>query len=168
MHVEWEPEVAVEADHFRHVLGHFPTGVAVLTAGRAEGQVGMACNSLTSVSLDPPLISICPARTSETWPEIRAAGQFLINLMRHGQDETVAKFARKGIDRFAAVPFHERRCGPALDDAMAWIECVIEAEHDAGDHTLVIARVLRLELGDVGDPLVFFRGRYGTFAGHLG
>lgn len=163
--VTWDLQVKIEPDDFRHVLGHFPTGVAVLTADRPEGPVGMACNSLTSVSLEPPLVAVCPAKTSETWPEIRMAGRFLINLIPRQQETTVLAFARKGLDRFAAVSFHPRRCGPALDDALAWIECVIEAEHEAGDHTIVLARVAALEAREDVEPLVFFRGRYGTFAG---
>jgi flavin reductase (DIM6/NTAB) family NADH-FMN oxidoreductase RutF len=163
-HVEWEAEVLIESDEFRHVLGHFPTGVAVITADRPGDPVGMACNSLTSVSLKPPLIAVCPAKTSTTWPEIRDAGRFLVNLMHSDHAETVRDFARQGADRFAAVRFHERRCGPALDDALAWIECAIVAEHDAGDHTVVLARVMGLEARDDLEPLVFFRGSYGTFA----
>lgn len=163
--VEWEPRVEIEADDFRHVLGHFPTGVAVLSAEHSGNPVGMACNSLTSVSLEPPLVAVCPAKSSETWPEIRDAGRFLINLMPREHEPTVIAFARKGTDRFASVPYHHRRCGPALDDALAWIECSIDAEHEAGDHTIVIARVLALEAREGPEPLVFFRGRYGTFVG---
>jgi 3-hydroxy-9,10-secoandrosta-1,3,5(10)-triene-9,17-dione monooxygenase reductase component len=163
-HVEWEPEVAIEADDFRHVLGHFPTGVAVLTAQRPDGPVGMACNSLTSVSLAPPLVAVCPAKSSETWPEIRETGRFLINLMHRDHAETVLGFARKGSDRFAGVPYHQRAAGPALDEALAWIECAIVAEHDAGDHKIVVARALDLQARGDLEPLVFFRGRYGTFA----
>ena len=163
-HIEWEPEVVIEADDFRHVLGHFPTGVAVVTANGRHGPVGMACNSLTSVSLRPPLIAICPAKSSETWPEIRDSGRFLLNLMHRDHGSTVLKFARKKTDRFEAVPFHQRPCGPALDDALAWIECGIAAEHDAGDHTIALGRVLALDARGEVEPLVFYRGRYGTFA----
>ena len=160
-HVEWEPEV--EPDDFRHVLGHFPTGVAVLTAALPEGPVGMACNSLTSVSLRPPLIAVCPAKRSDTWPEIRKAGRFVVNLMRADHEHVVRAFSHKDIDRFAGVRYHPRSAGPALDDALAWIECSITIEHDAGDHHVVLARVQALEArGDIA-PLVFYQGRYGTF-----
>jgi flavin reductase (DIM6/NTAB) family NADH-FMN oxidoreductase RutF len=163
-HVEWLRVLAIEPDTFRHVLGHFPTGVAIVAADCSEGPVGMACNSLVSVSLEPPLIAICPAKTSTTWPKIRDAGTFLINLVGREHAATALTFARRGADRFAAVSYHGRRAGPALDESLAWIECGIVAEHDAGDHTIVLARVLGLEARpDLHSPLVFFRGRYGTF-----
>jgi flavin reductase (DIM6/NTAB) family NADH-FMN oxidoreductase RutF len=165
-HVEWEPEVAIAGEDFRHVLGHYPTGVAVVTAERPDGPVGMACNSFTSVSLEPPLIAVCPAKSSETWPEIRDAGRFLVNLMHRDHEALVREFARKGADRFASVDFHPHGCGPALDDALAWIGCSLYAEHDAGDHTIALGRVMGLQAREDLEPLVFFRGRYGTFSGH--
>ena len=155
--------MAVEPDEFRRVLGHFATGVSVVTANRPEGPVGMTCNALTSVSLEPPLIAVCPAKSSETWPEIRAAGRFVVNLMNSDHQETVLAFARKGTDRFADVASRQGEYGPVLGDAVAWIECELEAEHDAGDHTIALARVERLEGREDLEPLVFFRGRYGTF-----
>lgn len=162
--VEWEVEAAIEQADFRHVLGHYATGVAVITADWTSGPVGMACNSLTSVSLDPPLISFCPGKTSETWPQLRGAGRFVVNVMHRDHGELARRFALKGTDRFAGVAHHQRRCGPALDDALAWVDCVLDAEHDAGDHTIVVGRVVGLEAESELEPLVFFRGRYGTFA----
>jgi 3-hydroxy-9,10-secoandrosta-1,3,5(10)-triene-9,17-dione monooxygenase reductase component len=153
----------VESDEFRRVLGHFATGVSVVTANRPEGPVGMTCNALTSVSLEPPLIAVCPAKRSETWPQIRAAGRFVVNLMNSDHQATVLAFARKDGDRFAGVAYEQREFGPALGDAVAWIECELEAEHDAGDHTIALARVEHLEGREDLEPLVFFRGRYGTF-----
>lgn len=78
-------------------------------------------------------------------------------------EEACRRFAAREIDRFAGLPVHEREAGPGLDDAIAWIDCAIEAEHDAGDHTIVVARILAIEAADDGVPLVFFRGRYGSF-----
>ena len=155
--------MAVEPAEFRRVLGHFATGVSVLTAVRPGGPVGMTCNALTSVSLEPPLIAVCPAKSSETWPEIRAAGRFVVNLMNSDHQEAVLRFARKGGDRFAGIGHEPGEYGPVLGDAVAWIECVLGAEHDAGDHTIALAQVERLEGREDLEPLVFFRGRYGTF-----
>jgi 3-hydroxy-9,10-secoandrosta-1,3,5(10)-triene-9,17-dione monooxygenase reductase component len=163
-HVEWQPEVPIEPDSFRDVLGHFPTGVAIVTGDGPRGPVGMTCNSLTSVSLSPPLIAVCPAKSSETWPRIRESGRFVVNLMASEHQSTVRSFARKDTDRMSLVPFHPRRCGPALDAALAWIECALTAEHDAGDHTIALGEVVALEAARGDAPLVFFRGRYGTFA----
>ena len=153
--------------HYRRVLGYYATGVSVLTAQGPEGPVGMACNSLTSVSLDPPLIAVCPAKTSETWPAIRDTGRFVANVMAADDVARVLAFAKKGRDRFAEVAWHPRDCGPALDDALAWIECVVVDEHDAGDHTIAVAQVVALDAPRDADPLVFFRSRYGTFAESL-
>jgi 3-hydroxy-9,10-secoandrosta-1,3,5(10)-triene-9,17-dione monooxygenase reductase component len=163
-----EPPLPLERQiahsHYRRVLGCYATGVSVLTAQLPDGPVGMACNSLTSVSLDPPLIAVCPAKTSETWPAIRGSGCFVANVMAVHHAARVRVFARKGPDRFAAVAWHPRSCGPALDDALAWIECEMVDEHDDGDHTIAVARVVALEGPRDADPLVFFRSRYGTFA----
>ena len=155
--------MSVEPTMFRHVLGHLPTGVTVITAERGDALVGMACNSVTSVSLEPPLIAFCPARRSETWPALRAAGRFCINVMATHHEAVTRVFAQKGVDRFAAVTHHRRRCGPALDDAVAWLDCEIHTEHEAGDHLIVVAEVVGLEARPGTPPLVFFRGAYGTF-----
>jgi 3-hydroxy-9,10-secoandrosta-1,3,5(10)-triene-9,17-dione monooxygenase reductase component len=158
-----ERSVQIDTTHFREVLAHLPTGVTVITAHGEDGPVGMAANSVTSVSLDPPLILFCPAKTSSTWPTIRAAGAFCVNVMAGHHEEVTRQFATKEADRFAGVDFANRPTGPALDDAVAWIECTIQREHDAGDHTIVVARVVAIEAAPSGEPLVFFRGSYGSF-----
>jgi 3-hydroxy-9,10-secoandrosta-1,3,5(10)-triene-9,17-dione monooxygenase reductase component len=156
--------VEIAPDAFRNVLGHLPTGVTVLTAHGEDGPLGMAANSVTSVSLSPPLVLVCPAKSSTTWPGIRDAGSFCINIMAGHHEELCRGFARKGADRFDGVGHHGRQTGPGLDDAVAWIECEIQDEHDAGDHTIVVARVVAIDAAQDGIPLVFFRGGYGTFS----
>jgi flavin reductase (DIM6/NTAB) family NADH-FMN oxidoreductase RutF len=153
----------VGPDAFRHVLGHLPTGVTIVTAHGPDGPAGMAANSVTSVSLDPPLILVCPAKSSTTWPSIRAAGRFCVNVMAGHHEDLCRRFARRGTDRFAGISWTDRPTGPALDDAVAWIECDVRDEHDAGDHTIVVAGVVAIEAASDAEPLVFFRGRYGTF-----
>lgn len=154
----------IDAAHFRRVFGHLPTGVTVVTAFGEGEPLGMAANSVTSVSLEPPLLLVCPARTSTTWPALRKAGSFCVNVLARDHEAVSRQFAAAGVDRFAGVAFHRRRAGPALDEAVAWIDCEIDAEHPAGDHTIVIARVLDLDVSGAYRPLVFFGGRYGTFA----
>lgn len=101
---------------------------------------------------------------STSWPKIRASGRFTINIFASHQEEASRQFSQVGIDRFAGVAWHRREGGPALDDAVAWIDCTIEAEYEAGDHWIVVGAVDRLEVRDAAaDPLVFFRGRYGSF-----
>ena len=152
---------------FRRVLGHLPTGVTVITGFGPHGPAGMAANSVTSVSLDPPLILFCPAKSSATWPEIRCHGSFCVNVMAGHHEAAVRQFAVKGVDRFEGVRWTRRATGPALDDALAWIECEIRDEHDAGDHTIVVGQVASLEAASAGTPLVFFQGRYGRFVSDL-
>jgi flavin reductase (DIM6/NTAB) family NADH-FMN oxidoreductase RutF len=155
----------IPSSEYRRVLGHLPTGVTVLTAFDGDGApAGMAANSLTSVSLEPPMILVCPAKVSTTWPAIRGAGRFCVNFMASHHADLCVRFARKDIDRFAGVEWHTRASGPALDDAIAWLQCEISDERDAGDHTVVIATVTEIEASSEGAPLVFFKGRYGTFS----
>jgi flavin reductase (DIM6/NTAB) family NADH-FMN oxidoreductase RutF len=153
------------SDRFRQVLGHLPTGVTVVTAHHPDGPVAMSANSVTSVSLEPPLILFCPANSSTTWPRIRESGRFCVNIFGAHHEEISRRFAARGVDRFAGIAWHSRPAGPALDDAVAWIECTIDAEHTAGDHLIIVAAVDHLDVsGDGGEPLVFFRGQYGSFA----
>jgi flavin reductase (DIM6/NTAB) family NADH-FMN oxidoreductase RutF len=166
--VEPEPETAaptgIAAERFREVLGHLPTGVTVVTAFGPDGPIGMAANSVTSVSLDPPMILLCPAKSSTTWPSIRGAGDFCVNVMAKHHEAVTRQFAGRGGDRYAGVDHTPRITGPALRDAVAWIECRLRDEHDAGDHTIAVADVLAIDAVGKAEPLVFFRGRYGTFA----
>lgn len=151
----------ISAARFRETLGHLVTGVTIVTAHGAHGPVGMAANSVTSVSLDPPLVLVCAAHSSTTWPLIREAGRFCINVMARHHDQLCRRFAAKGGDRFAGTEWEPRPAGPAFSDALAWIECEIHQEHIAGDHTIVVGAVADLSVGDMTDPLIFFKGRFG-------
>jgi flavin reductase (DIM6/NTAB) family NADH-FMN oxidoreductase RutF len=154
--------MAITSEQFRRVLGHLPTGVTVVTALAADGPIGMAANSVTSLSLEPPMILLCPARSSTTWPLIRRAGAFCVNVMAGHHEDITRQFALKGADRFAGVRWSDGPCGPVLDQAVAWIACRIRDEHDGGDHTIVVADVIAIEADAQARPLVFFRGRYST------
>jgi flavin reductase (DIM6/NTAB) family NADH-FMN oxidoreductase RutF len=153
----------IAPEHFRDVLGHLPTGVTVIATLAPAGPIGMTASSVTSVSLDPPLILVCPAKTSTTWPAIRASSRFCLNVMAGGQESLARRFSSQLTDRFAGVSWSERPSGPGIDGSLAWVDCSIRDEYDAGDHSVVIASVDALEAG-TGEPLVFFRGRYGTFS----
>ena len=155
----------IDSARFRRVLGHFATGVTIITAApRDEPVVGMAVNSFTSVSLDPPFVAFCAAHSSTTWPHIRAAGRFCVNIMAEDQEDLSRLFATRGADRFSRVAWHPAESGaPILEGALAWIDCDIDAEHEAGDHSIVVGRVRGLDLEEEGKPLVFFRGGYGRF-----
>ena len=155
------PLRVLDPKHFRQVLGHFATGVTVITAVDADEPVGFTCQSFSSLSLDPPLVSVAPQRTSTTWPRIRHAGRFCANILVQGQEELGRRFARTGTDEFAGVRWTTSPSGcPVLEDALAWIDCEVLREVDAGDHLLVLGRVLDLAVLSDAPPLLFFRGRF--------
>jgi 3-hydroxy-9,10-secoandrosta-1,3,5(10)-triene-9,17-dione monooxygenase reductase component len=147
---------------FRHVLGHYPTGVAVITGMTSAGPAGMAVNSFTSVSLDPPAVLFCPAHSSSTWPQLRTARHLAINILSNAQHEVSRRFASRHVDRFVGTQWTPGSEGaPLLEDALGWIECSIETEVPVGDHTVVIASVQQIgKHADVEAPLIFFRGGY--------
>ncbi|MNS27577.1 Flavin-dependent monooxygenase, reductase subunit HsaB [compost metagenome] len=155
---------SIDPHYYREVLGAYPTGVCVVAASLADGRrVGMAVGSFTSVSLDPPLVAFFPAKTSTSWPEIQKAERFCINVLADDQEWLCRKFAARGDDKFAGVAHDLEHGAPRIDGAVAWIGCDLEAVHDAGDHVIVVSRVLSLETRDAGQPLIFLRGRYGQF-----
>jgi 3-hydroxy-9,10-secoandrosta-1,3,5(10)-triene-9,17-dione monooxygenase reductase component len=148
----------------RTVGGHFATGVAIVTASDDGEPVGMACNSFSTVSLEPPLVLFCAAKSSTTWPRIQAAGKWAANVLGEDDEEVCRLFAQKGADRFAHMVFRPGASGaPLLDNALAFFDCVTDAEYDAGDHVIVVGRVLELGYASEGKPLLFYRGGYGHF-----
>ena len=152
----------VDPGAMREVLGHFASGVTVVTALTADGPAGFTCQSFSSLSLDPPLVAFAPARSSQTWPALRAIGRFCVNVLAEGQDAVSQNFARSGVDKFAEVPWSPSAHGsPVLDDVVAWIDGELWAEYDGGDHSIVVARVLDLGADPGRRPLLFHRGNYG-------
>jgi 3-hydroxy-9,10-secoandrosta-1,3,5(10)-triene-9,17-dione monooxygenase reductase component len=157
-----EQVITPDAESFRSTLGHFATGVTIITAIDDGEPVGMAANSFTSVSLDPPLVLFCAAKSSSTWPRIRNARQFTVNILDEHQEDLCRLFAQKGADRFAQVDWHRSVAGsPVLHDVHAYIDCDMWAEHEAGDHVIVVGRVLELGVSADAGPLLFYRGAYG-------
>lgn len=162
-----ETDIQVEIDpaHFRSVLGHYPTGVCVITGCNANGVAsGLVVGSFTSVSLEPPLVAFFPDRTSTSWPQMRACGHFCVNVLGEDQQDLCRQFASKGGNKFEGIShrFSERGL-PILDAVVAYIECAIENETDIGDHTIVIGRVQKLQIERPVRPLLFFKGGYGRF-----
>lgn len=184
----------LDRGEFRRVLGNFATGVTVITAPPIEGTggpggpsggdgpAGFACQSFSSLSLDPPLVSFMVARTSTTWPRIARAGVFCVNILGADQAELCRAFAVSGADKFAGVDYDPAPVSgsPRLAGAPAWIDCTIQAVHTGGDHLIVVGRVDALgaaeddaeddakgdtEGGAEGDtgPLLFHRGTFGRF-----
>jgi flavin reductase (DIM6/NTAB) family NADH-FMN oxidoreductase RutF len=161
-------EIRVDGAEMRYVLGHFATGVTVVTARAGGEPVGMAANSFTSVSLEPPLVLFCAGVESETWPRIREAERFCVNVLGHHQRELALSFARKGSDRYEGVELVEHGDGPPrLAGAIAHVDCRIAAEYPGGDHTIVVGAVLELAVSEANaagleEPLIFYRGGFTT------
>jgi flavin reductase (DIM6/NTAB) family NADH-FMN oxidoreductase RutF len=159
-------EPQIDTDEFRRVLGHFPTGVTVVTACDGNGPVGMAIGSFASVSLEPPLVAFFVAKDSGSWTRIEQCGHFCVNVLADDQLEVCATMASRDIDKFAEVVWGRAASGsPVLPEVIATIDCRIENVHEGGDHWIVIGRVIELDTHRDAAPLLFYKGAYGTFSG---
>ena len=148
---------------FRDALGRFATGVAFVTAAPDGEPAGLIVNSLTSVSLEPPLIAFCPARSSLTWQRMRRTGRFGVNVLARHHQPFVLRASPAGADRFAGLEWEPGASGvPVVRDALATLECEIVAEHAAGDHWIVVGRVDHLRTSPGKAPLLFFAGELGA------
>src|SRR5450755_3619673 len=156
--------VGVSAADFRHAIGHFPTGVTVVTSVGIDGQpIGTTANAVSSLSLDPPLILVCFDRSSQTLEAVLAHGAFAVNVLGARQQHLSANFARRGLAAAWDEVRHRRgRTGsPRLEDVIASLECTVEYRLEGGDHEIIVGRVRAVETsGDDATPLVFWRGRY--------
>lgn len=162
--------MSIDPSKFRQVLGHFPTGVTVITATLDDGTpVGFTIGSFTSVSLDPPLVGFLPMTDSARWAQIDGTGSFCVNILGTEQGELCWRFAKTSIEQpFEGVPWKPSPItgSPVIDGVIAWIDCRIENVVEAGDHVFVVGRVLQLEHAPEADepnPLLFFRGKLGDF-----
>jgi flavin reductase (DIM6/NTAB) family NADH-FMN oxidoreductase RutF len=155
-----------DPQRFREVLGQHPTGVSIVTGIAESGApVGLAVGTFSSVSLDPPLVAFMPGRTSASWPKIAPTGRFCINVLGEHQEHVCRVFASKAPDKFAELGWRPAGTGsPIIDGVVAWIDCELDVVHEAGDHDIVVGRVLALEIETPARPLIFFQGGYGRFA----
>lgn len=151
------------SDRFRRVLGHFCTGVTIITTTDAAGPAGFACQAFAALSLEPPLVLFCPSKASATWPRIAASGVFCVNVLDVAQRELARVFGSPGADKFADIAWSPCASGaPVLDGVLTWAGCEVAETHDAGDHYIVMGRVTELGETRPGEPLLFYRGRYGV------
>ncbi|AZQ67792.1 flavin reductase [Silicimonas algicola] len=145
---------------FREALGAFATGVTVVTCRSSHGPLGITANSFSSVSLDPPLVLWCPAKSSSRFDAFVRAKRFAIHVLRRDQQPLCRRFASEGL-AFEGLDWREDAAGvPELDGCLARFECASEAVHDAGDHAIVVGLVLAVTR-QRGEPLIFAGGRYG-------
>ncbi|MGA7460823.1 MAG: flavin reductase family protein [Candidatus Korobacteraceae bacterium] len=157
----------VTPDEFRAALSRFVTGVTVITVETAEGEVhGMTANAFCSVSLRPPLVLVCVDHLAETYLHLRECGEFGVSMLKADQDALSEYFAdpERNPDsaRRLRIGYRKMKSGrPVLENALANLDCRIVDAHEAGDHTIFVAEVREVGL-DEGDPLLYFRGRYGV------
>jgi flavin reductase (DIM6/NTAB) family NADH-FMN oxidoreductase RutF len=156
--------MAADPQRFREVIGHFATGVTIVTASGPQGAAGLTTNAVTSLSLDPVLLLVCIDNASRTLPAVRASRRFAVNVLRRGQEDLARVFASKRVarEKFEAVTHTVAHGVPVLDDALAWLACDLVDLHLGGDHTIGIGAVTHLDAPDDAPPLLWYRGAYTT------
>jgi 3-hydroxy-9,10-secoandrosta-1,3,5(10)-triene-9,17-dione monooxygenase reductase component len=156
---------AIDGRQFRHILGHYPTGVCVVTAFSSSGPVGLVVGSFTSVSLDPALVAFLPNRKSTTWPKIEAAGHFCVNILAERQQGICKMLSSQAENKFDTISYRLSETGlPIIEGVVAWIDCKLYAVHEAGDHFIAIGLVRALDVERSAPPLIFLRGAYGSIS----
>jgi flavin reductase (DIM6/NTAB) family NADH-FMN oxidoreductase RutF len=157
---------ALDPGHLRRVFSAFPSGVTAVAA-LVDGQpVGIAASSFTPVSLDPPLVSVCVAHSSTTWPVLRGSTRLGVSVLSADQEAAGRQLATRGIDRFAGLGWSATPDGAVLlDGASAWLECGLDQQVRAGDHDIVVLRVHDLDADHGLAPLVFHGSRFRRLAG---
>ena len=153
--------MTLDASTFRSVLGRLASGVSVVTTVGPDGRDhGMTVTALCSLSLYPPLILVCVDREATMYPQLVTAERFAVSVLTLGQEALSRRFAETSDDKFTGVGYHREQDGCALiDDALAHIECEVEAKHEGGDHTIFVGRVTRASAYE-GRPLLYYRGGY--------
>lgn len=145
----------------RDAFGAFATGVTVVTGVDADGnRVGLTANSFTSVSLDPPLLLVCPARTASALPVLQVSARFAVNVLTLDQQAIAERFTKRNIDRFADADWTDWHGLPVLGGTCASFVCDLHAELDGGDHAILVGRVTALRIDHEAEPLLYVRGRY--------
>ncbi|WP_448651890.1 flavin reductase family protein [Pseudomonas fluorescens] len=161
------PSTAIEPLHFREALGHYASGITVITSHLEGEPIGFTCQSFYSVSMSPPLVSFSVMSTSASYPKIRQAGRFVVNILSGEQVKISNQFARRGTDKWHGVDWLPSPLGnPIIAGSLHWLDCEIHAEHAAGDHLIVIGEVKALSLQDTAatQPLLYFKGQYCNLA----
>lgn len=153
-------------DDFRKVLGHFASGVTVITTADAEGRpTGLTATAFTSVSLDPPLILVCVSHKSQSYGALLERGHFAVNFLRREQEDISKRFATQRLDKFDGISHRMSALQlPILTEALAHLECVTVSRHIEGDHTILVGRVEACDT-TAGAPLLYFRGQYASLGG---
>lgn len=163
------PAPPIEPLSFREALGHYASGITVITSHLDGEPIGFTCQSFYSVSMSPPLVSFSVMSSSASYPKIRQAGRFVVNILSGEQVRISNQFARRGTDKWHGVEWQESPLGnPIIVGSLHWLDCEIHAEHAAGDHLIVIGEVKALNLQEAAttQPLLYFKGHYCNIAAH--
>lgn len=160
-----QDETTIDAADYRSVLGQFPTGVTVVTSLSDDGPKGVAIGSFASISIDPPLVGFFLGTQSSSGEAIKEAGAFCVNVLAFNQKELCGTMASRSDDKFDGVDWTAAAGSgsPVLPGTNAVIDCKLDQIVELGDHNLIVGRVLHLETTGESDPMVFFKGQYGTF-----
>jgi 3-hydroxy-9,10-secoandrosta-1,3,5(10)-triene-9,17-dione monooxygenase reductase component len=158
--------MAISSEHFRSVLGHFASGLTVISSMVRTEPVGLVVQSFCSLSLDPPMVLFCPSKSSTSWPMVAAVGSYCISVLSEGQEAHSRSLGQTGPEKFASVPYDRapHTGSPRLLGAAAWLDCSTRDVHDGGDHLVVLADVHGLGSGPGERPLAFWRGGYARIA----
>jgi flavin reductase (DIM6/NTAB) family NADH-FMN oxidoreductase RutF len=161
-----ENSMPIDSQELRRILGHFPTGVTVITTKDDTGSAfGLTANAFTSLSLNPPLILICVDKGAQCYSCFVESNVFTVNFLHEDQEEISRRFATKGADKFAGLNWHEGAHGAAvLDGAIGHLECKIVQSYEGGDHTIIVGEVLS-GVASHDRPLLFFKGKYHRMPG---
>ncbi|UVL01965.1 flavin reductase family protein [Pseudomonas sp. B21-047] len=163
------PSTAIAPSSFREALGHYASGITVITSLIDGAPIGFTCQSFYSVSMSPPLVSFSVMASSASYPGIRQAGRFAVNILSGEQVGISNQFARRGADKWHGVKWQASPLGnPVIAGSLHWLDCEIHAEHAAGDHVIVIGEVKALNVQDAAatQPLLYFKGQYCNLAAH--
>jgi flavin reductase (DIM6/NTAB) family NADH-FMN oxidoreductase RutF len=151
----------IDQAELRRAYSCFPSGVTAVCALDDEEPVGIAASSFTSVSITPPLVSVCVAHSSTTWPRLRQLPRLGVSVLADGQEALCRSLAAKGRDRFADMPWEPSEDGAIfIRGAAAWLDCSVHSELTAGDHDIVLLQIHRLTADPRNEPLVFHSSRF--------
>jgi len=153
--------MAIDARELRNIMGHFATGVTVITTRDVDGKpFGLTANAFSSLSLEPPMVLICVDKKVDCYACFEGSKVFAVNFLSEEQEHLSRRFATKGIEKFEGIPYKTGECNvPLLEGAMGYIECKLLSGYDGGDHTIYVGEILDA-MASGERPLLFFKGKY--------
>jgi 3-hydroxy-9,10-secoandrosta-1,3,5(10)-triene-9,17-dione monooxygenase reductase component len=153
--------MVIDSTKFRQAMSAYASGITVITGFEGDEPVGMTCQSFASLSIDPPLVLFCPARSSSSWPRINDSKKFCVNVLSNKQLDLCTSFAKSGGDKFTNVEWEKSLFGlPVISNVLVAIECEVHEIYDGGDHEIVIGLVKSLTFGQPDAPLIYHQSNF--------